>query len=181
MNKDTIYLIFTNNDTLLSKAIGVYTKREYNHVSIALDTNFNTVYSFGRKNFNNPFFAGFVEEDLHDQFFQEASCTIYSCNITLLQSVEIQKVINQFIRQKNLYKYNFLGLFGVMFGRSIPRANAYFCSQFVAYVLFKANVIHLDKPLELTTPQDIELISGLSCIYQGKVRSMFQTTMKSEG
>lgn len=177
MDKNTIYLIFTKNNTLFSKAIGVYTKHEYNHVSIALDTNFSTVYSFGRKQFNNPFLAGFVEENLHDQFFQEASCTIYSCEITLSQSKEIQKVIHQFIRQKNLYKYNLLGLFGVMFGKPIPRANAYFCSQFVAYVLLKAGINHLNKPLGLTTPQDIELIAGLNCIYQGKVHSMLQQTI----
>lgn len=181
MSKENIYLIFTSTKTPLSKVIGIYTKSEYNHVSIALDPDFAMVYSFGRKNFNNPFLAGFVQEDLQDRIFQKANCIIYTCKISFLQSKKIQKVLNNFTSKEHYYKYNFLGLFGVILGKSISRNNAFFCSQFVAYVLSEASIALFHKPLELTTPQDIKQISQLICIYQGKVNAICQSNLKIQG
>jgi len=175
---ENIYLVFTNTQTLLSRAIGVYTKTEYNHVSIALDANLEQIYSFGRKNLNNPFFAGFVRENFQDALFQKANCMIYACKINLLQSKEIQKKLNNFTSKEYRYKYNFLGLLGIVIGKNIPRNNAFFCSQFVAYILSEANIILFRKPIELTTPQDIKNAVQFNCIYQGKVNQIHLANLK---
>ena len=40
-----IYIILSNTGTLFSKAIGMYTKKELNHASIAFDEELNEMYS----------------------------------------------------------------------------------------------------------------------------------------
>lgn len=175
MNERNVYLIFTNSKSLLSRVIGLYTKSEYNHVSITLDSNFETVYSFGRKHFSNPFIAGFVRENLQDPLFQKSSCIIYKSKITLSQKKQIQRTLKHFTEREQSYRYNVLGLFGVLLSKIIPRKKAFFCSQFVAYVLLEADIVQFDKALELTIPKDIEQNSKFRCIYKGKISSLLDT------
>ena len=56
----TIYIILTETGSLLSRAIQVYTQKNFNHVSIAFDPELKEMYSFGRKYENNPLIGGFV-------------------------------------------------------------------------------------------------------------------------
>ena len=57
-----IYIVLTQTGTLLSRVLKRLTGAKYNHVSIALDEEFNEMYSFGRINPYNPFWGGFVKE-----------------------------------------------------------------------------------------------------------------------
>lgn len=57
MEEKKIYLLLTDTGTLFSKLIKCYTKKPYNHASIAFDGELSTVYSFGRKKPKNPFCA----------------------------------------------------------------------------------------------------------------------------
>ena len=45
-----IYIVLTYTGTILSRIIKVFTKKEYSHVSIALDQDLKYMYSFGRLN-----------------------------------------------------------------------------------------------------------------------------------
>ncbi|CEI83621.1 hypothetical protein J18TS1_04320 [Oceanobacillus oncorhynchi subsp. incaldanensis] len=170
MKQDYIYLLFTNTGTLLTKAISLYTKAEYNHVSLALDLELNEIYSFGRKHLRNPFWGGFVKENTEEELFQKADCSIYAYAISSKQNKKLQETLAFFKQRKDNYHYNVIGLFGVMFNKPIPRSNAYFCSQFVAYLLMEAGMVSFDKPPELITPQDIQQLPGLISIYQGKLQ-----------
>lgn len=60
----TIYVLLTDTGTLFTKIIRCFTNAPYNHVSIVLDEELNEIYSFGRKNLRNPFFGGFIREDV---------------------------------------------------------------------------------------------------------------------
>lgn len=172
MKQDYVYLLFTNTGTLLTKTIGLYTRAEYNHVSIALDPNLEEVYSFGRKQLHNPFLGGFVRESTHEAFFQKADCSIYACAVSPEQKQKLQEILTAFKNRKDYYQYNLLGLIGVLINLPIPRSNAYFCSQFVAYLLTEAEIVTFDKPPELITPQNIQHIPGLISLYQGKLQGV---------
>lgn len=169
MNQGYIYLLFTNTGSLLTKTIGLYTRAEYNHVSIAIDSEMIEVYSFGRRQINNPLWGGFVREKTNETFFQNADCSIYKYAVTPAQSGKIRNLLSQFSRRKNSYRYNLLGLLGVLFNIPIQRADAYFCSQFVSYLLIEASIATFEKPPELITPQDIQSLPGLIPMYQGKL------------
>ena len=59
-----IYIVLTYTGTFLAKIIRFYTKKEYSHVSIALDEDLGRMYSFGRINPYNAFVGGFVREGI---------------------------------------------------------------------------------------------------------------------
>lgn len=134
MNSRTIYIVLTNTNTMLSRAIRYYTRSTYNHISIAFDYELQEMYSFGRKQMYNPFIGGFVKEDTTHKLLQKAQCLIYSVDVSEEQYEMMRNKIRYFERNAPHYRYNFIGLFGVALNIEIERKNAYFCSQFVATV-----------------------------------------------
>lgn len=147
-----------------------YTKKPYNHASIAFDTELNEVYSFGRKTARNPFIGGFVREDIHSVLFRQANCTIYSLTITSDEYQKAHQYIQDIAVKKKDYRYNFIGLFGVMFNKPIKRKNAFFCSQFVASVLMESNIAEFKKNPSLIQPSDLPHIADFQLLYEGRVK-----------
>lgn len=163
------YLLLTDTGLLFSKLIKFYTKKPYNHASIAFDSNLTEVYSFGRKSMRNPFKSGFVKEEMTSNSFDKADSIIYSFEVTDAQLKMMRSFIQDINEQQQQYKYNFLGLFGFIIKRPIKRKKAFFCSQFVASVLNEGMVIKFDRPLSLISPNDLQQISTLRLVYQGKI------------
>lgn len=171
MTEKQVYILLTNTGSLLTRLIKLYTKKPYNHASIAFDRQLSEVYSFGRKTVRNPFIGGFVKEDVKAGLFKQADCAIYSMTVTKDQIQKIKQHLKPFEVQKKDYRYNFLGLFGVMFNKPIKRKNAFFCSQFVAYLLKESNIIAFDKPLPLITPHDLQHSPKFQIVYEGKLKN----------
>ncbi|WP_102272846.1 hypothetical protein [Cytobacillus massiliigabonensis] len=163
------YILLTDTGSLLTKFIKLYTKKPYNHASIAFDSKLLDVYSFGRKSARNPFIGGFVKEDMKSYLFDKANCVIYSFEVTEIQFEMMKRYIQDIDAQKQKYRYNFLGLFGFILNKPIKRKKAFFCSQFVASVLKEGNIIAFEKPLSLIAPNDFQQISNFQLVYQGKL------------
>lgn len=170
MGKRTVYLVFLDTGTLLARAIDSYTGTSLNHVSISLDKPLNYVYSFGRKRPYNPLIGGFVKENLQLPFFNKTKCAIYQLEISENQYDRLQQRIILMESHKHLYRYNFLGLFGVMLNKDFQRENAYFCSQFVATMLQDCGIYQDMKPPSLIRPQDLRSWTELKLIYNGKIQ-----------
>lgn len=171
--KDTchIYVLLTDTGTLFTRLIRMFTKAPMNHASIALDRELKEVFSFGRKNLRNPLVGGFVREDMTSELFGRATCALYYCSVDKKTYDRIRKHIEEFERNEHQYKYNLLGLFGVLLNKRIVRKNAYFCTQFVASVLEENGVLVSSKPSDLVTPADIERAKALSQVYRGSLQS----------
>lgn len=170
----TIYFLFTNTGTYLSRMINYYTKQSLNHVSIGFDKELTEVYSFGRKRPNNPFIGGFVCENVSNSILRESTCAIYTYRLTEAEYEEIICNIKEIEANKKDYKYNFIGLFGVALQIEIKRKNKLFCSQFVATVLNDATSFQLSKPNCFITPTDIRTHLGMNLIYQGKLEGYYK-------
>ncbi|WP_168119731.1 hypothetical protein [Paenibacillus sp. HB172176] len=164
-----LYILFTDTGTLLSKLIKSYTKIPLNHASISFDANLQEVYSFGRKSQGNPFLGGFVRENLYSPLFQEASCAVYRCTVSHSSYVRIRAQIREFEQNQERYKYNLIGLFGVMLQLEWEREDRFFCSQFVASVLENGGVKLVDKPPVLVTPADLQQTGMLMQVYSGSL------------
>jgi len=148
----------------------MYTKAPLNHTSIAFDSELKEVYSFGRKRPGNPFVGGFVKEDFGGELFRDAACAVYRCMINERQYNQIRNNIRRFERESHLYKYNLLGLLGIVFNVQINRNHAFFCSQFVAFLLEQAGMRIVPKSPSMTTPSDFEHAESLELVYSGKLR-----------
>lgn len=169
MQGKTVYLLFTDTGSLLTKMIKLYTKQPLNHVSISFDRDLNEVYSFGRKRQWNPLIGGFVREDVRKGIFKGVDCAIYSCEVTEEEFNRMQEMVACLNKYKDYYRYNFIGLFAVALNIQLKRKNAYFCSQFVADVLQLMRQNPITKPSNLVRPQDIMEIPSLTLIYKGKL------------
>ncbi|MBW7474658.1 hypothetical protein K0T92_07865 [Paenibacillus oenotherae] len=162
-----IYVLLTDTGTLFTKLIRMFTKAPMNHASIALDPELKEVYSFGRKNRRNPLIGGFVKEDMSSNLFDRATCALYHCTVSKGTYERIRQHMWEMERNEHRYKYNLLGLFGVLLNKRIQRKNAYFCTQFVAAVLEENGVPVSSKPSALVTPADIERAQALRQVYRG--------------
>lgn len=169
-----IYILLTHSGSMFSRAINVYTKDAYTHVSIGLDEDLNELYSFGRLKPYNPIFGGFIHEDIINGTygrFPDTRCVLYSLKVN---DIQYKKVVNELRRFKydgNKYKYNLIGLVGVMVNYPVERKHSFFCSQFVTEVLVKSGINIINKPPGLTSPMDFLDCSELKLIYQGPLRT----------
>lgn len=172
MNKK-IYLLLTRTGTGFSSMIYKATGYEYTHASISLDKNLSNLYSFGRKNMVLPFIAGFVKEDLNGGVFEKyknTKCALYEIEVSLDVYRNIQKIIDEFLRDKHSYKYNFLGLPFILFNIPYKREKHFLCSQFVAYVLHKSGAVKLDREFTIIKPRDLMTIVNKRLVYNGFLR-----------
>lgn len=146
MKREKIYILLTDTGSLLTKLIKLYTKKRYNHASISFNSKLSEVYSFGRKKVENPFRGGFVREDVKEGLFKNADCALYSIAVTKKQVKKMQDIIINMEKEKEAYRYNFLGLFGFLINKPIKRKRAFFCSQFVGHLLKEGDVTTFHPP-----------------------------------
>ncbi len=165
-----IYILLTDTGTIFSKCIRFYTKDLHNHCSISMDIELERVYSFGRKNVANPFNSGFVKENMHNELLRQANCQIYCFSITRQQYLKLEQKIAEFERNKEKFRYNLLGVIGIVFKQKWIRPNTFFCSQFVAYLLEDIGISFQDKPSYFMTPNEIVSSLNLQLLYQGKLQ-----------
>jgi len=168
MTEEKVYILLTNTGTIFTRLIKLYTKKPYNHASISFDSELTEVYSFGRKKPRNPFIGGFVKEDMKKDLFKQADCAIYSFSVTEGQIKNMRRYIKRIEAQKEVYRYNFLGLFAFIFKKPMKREKAFFCSQFVATVLRECNIDFV-KPPALITPNDLQNVTKFQQVYEGKL------------
>ena len=69
--------------------------------------------------------------------------------------------------KKNIYKFNVIGLLGILLNVKIKREKYFYCAEFVKYVLEQSQVLELP---DLVKPEDFEKVSGISEIYRGVLR-----------
>lgn len=175
-----IYIILSNTGTLFSKAIGMYTKKELNHSSIAFDEELNEMYSFGRKSIHNPFNAGFIKENPVEGLFQRATCAIYACEVTDSEYMRMKSKISQMEQQKHQYKYNLIGLVLVAINIEMERENAFFCSQFVATIMKECPSSQLLVASPLAQPHHFEQLSALTLKYKGNLQTYVSSRREIE-
>ncbi|KUO73040.1 MAG: hypothetical protein APF77_20420 [Clostridia bacterium BRH_c25] len=176
MDNRHIYLVFTKTGTWLSRLISVFSDIRYPHASLSFDSDFTQMYSFGRINPNNPFSGGFVVESLYDGVYKKyvnCQCMIFRVRVTEKQYHLLQKHVDEFSKEKEKYRYNFLGLCSILFNKPIKRKNYYFCSQFVSEVLMKSKVLKAKKAPELTRTDDLYTIKNREIMYEGFVNEQF--------
>lgn len=171
MKKD-VYIMITQTGTKFSRVLQLFTQTPYNHASIALDENLESLYSFARQNLYIPIFAGFVKEDINNGVYKlhnNTLCEIYRISISENQYISLQKLIEEFEKNEDKYGYNFLGLLTMLFNIPYHRTHHYVCSQFVAYLLHDSKSINFKKHYSLIRPHDFTSLSELDLIYAGKL------------
>ena len=170
MDSEKIYIVLTNTDTIVSKAIKLYTKDPFTHVSLSLDNNLEHMYSFGRKNAYLPIPGGFVHENTKwgsFKRFKNTKSKIIELEVTKEQFEKIELLVNDINNHKSKYKYTILGLLLAALGINYTNDHKYYCSSFVYHILTESG-ISLDFD-EIVKPNDFSSIDGKT-IFTGYLR-----------
>lgn len=165
-----VYILLTDTGSVLTRLIKVVTENPYNHVSISFDENLETLYSFGRRHPNNPFLGGFVEESISSgtfKKFKDTTCMLLKFKVDDQEYDLLNQQIAFFVENMDKYHYNFIGLIGAYFNKRVPRKHAYFCSEFVADVLYKSNLNIWDVPPHMVRPFDFGQDDRFEVLYEG--------------
>lgn len=162
-----IYIILSQTDTLLSRALKRITGAEYNHASISLDASMNEIYSFGRLHPTNPFVGGFVRESKNFGTFKR----FYKTRALILQTEisdgdyeKIQGYFRTMYYRRRDYGYNYWGLFLALFGKAYRSERHFYCSEYVRHILIKfgiepAECFHdIIKPIDFLTLKKWEIV-----------------------
>lgn len=179
----SIYIVISKTSTLPSNVIKMWTKEPYAHTSLAMDIELNEMYSFARKKLKNPFHCGFIAEDITTGVFGrdvDTKCRIARLKITKEQYQNLRVNLEKFKKYKWVYKYNYIGILGVMFNKAVERKYHYFCSQFVYYILEKSGVKMFNKKPGLARPEDFRVWEDLELIYEGKLIN-YRAYLKNKG
>ncbi len=165
-----IYIVLTYTGTILAKIVKVYTRREFSHVSIALDKDLTEMYSFGRLNPYNPFWGGFVHEGVDKgtfKRFKKTKARVYSLQVNDDQYDKVVQVIRDIQDNKLDYNFNILGLIGVILHYKVKRERYFYCAEFVKYVLEESDICNLP---DIVKPEDFKEIDNLNVVYNGQLR-----------
>lgn len=165
---NNIYIVLSNTGSVLSRAIGLITKDEYNHVSITSDRTFNKLYSFGRIMPNNPVVGGFVEESFYSgtfRKFKNTKCVILKLSVSEEQMIDFNNSIKGFVEKSDIYSYGFIELVLAGFGINIGRENRYYCSSFVKDIMIKSKILNIDG---IVRPSYFATL-GYDIIYEGNI------------
>lgn len=173
MNSDKkIYLALTQTGTILSRAVKLVTRDEYNHISISLEKGLSSLYSFGRRYAYNPFVAGFVTESATSGTFGRFRNTLL-----LLLELPVEAWVYSAIGDELVdmasrgreYKYNYLGLLLALFGKRRGYGTRFYCSEFVQYILSKYGLGLSRGASEAIRPSEFSRLPGAKIIYEGKL------------
>lgn len=134
MENKNIYIVISQTGTILSRALKAVTGAKYNHASISLSENLETMYSFGRKNAYNPFWAGFVIEAPNTgtfKRFHKTKALVMELEIDEDNYHALCQRIEKMLDCKEKYQFNYLGIVLAAFGICRHKENCYYCSEFV--------------------------------------------------
>ena len=165
-----IYIILTYTGTITSKLVRLFTKYEYSHVSISLDKNIDYMYSFGRKGVHNIFNAGFIKETKNSKFFKvfnKTKCIILEILVDNKKYKKLIKVLKKYEDNKDIYRYDTIGLFLRIFKLTHKRKNYFVCTEFVGSVLKEAEIYDFNK--KIIKPYHFLNIPNNKVIYKGNL------------
>jgi hypothetical protein len=149
-----LYIILSNTGSAANKLIGIFTRADYNHVSLAFDRNLETLVSYNGG--NGLYTPGMNPERIKDLCQKpDTSLAVFKLKVSAAQKALILRRIGEINHQGSSYN-----LLGIVLKRSF-KPNIMFCSQFVYTMLEKGGLNYFEKKHERVRPMDfIKLDKG---------------------
>lgn len=147
----TLYVMISRTSTHMAKFIRKCSRYPYNHVSLTLDPNFRTWYSFARYHKDAPFYSGFIREPV-ERFFAggDVEVRIFCVEISEEHAQRIEQLFQHAGNPESRLMYNYFDAAASVLGLKIAIAGAYTCLSFTCAVLGRQyrRIADLDKALK---------------------------------
>lgn len=127
-----VYIVLTDTGSLMSRMIKKVTGSAFNHSSIAFDESLSQLYSFGLGDTGSvPMFSIESKDNTYLKRYKKVPSQVYAVFVTNEQYTAMKYKVNEFVKNKKKYRYNWVGLLGYMLNKPIEISNKMFCSEFV--------------------------------------------------
>ena len=162
MKNKKIYILMTRYPGRDARFLSWYYKFPYTHTSIGFEEDMDTFYTFISKGFLVESITRYEKPDR-----PSFPCALYEVKVSENTYNKLKEEVLCYKENKGDFKYSTLGL--VLCFLKIPhkRKNKYFCSQFVAEVLHRCEVLKLKKNSSLYFPKDFLKHKELKLVFQG--------------
>lgn len=157
-----IFVLLTQFPGFDSKALRWWTRFPYSHVSLGLDEDMNTFYSFVVK--------GFIVEDIsryNRPGRMPFPCELYAFDVSEEVYQEVKAHMGTFVKKKASLSYTRLGLILTLVHIPWRLKNRYICSHFVAQTPQRCANLRLKKPSSLYLPKDFPRFRELQMVFKG--------------
>ena len=167
METRKIYVLLTQFPGMDSKALRLWTRFPYSHVSLGLEEDMNTFYSFVVK--------GFIVESIaryNRPGRKPFPCELYALDVSQDTYQAVRGNLLTFVNKQASLSYTRLGLILSLIHIPWKLRNRYICSQFVAEMLQRCTAVRLKKHSTLYLPKDFPRLGDLKMIFRGDLRRM---------
>ena len=132
-----VYVVFSSTQYMIAKCIRTLTHHRYNHVSISLDGNLQTLYSFARRYEDTPFCGGFVVETPERYIRRNVAASVQICAIPVSDEVHdtIRAHLQAYESEAQDYVYNYIGALTFLFRRRVALEKCHTCVDFATEVV----------------------------------------------
>jgi len=178
----SVYLVMMRTGTNVARAIRVFSRMPYSHVSLSADASLHLLYSFSRNYKPLPLPATFNTEIIGEGTlgkFSQIPCEVYEIRLTEPQYERFLHIIGHFCDNRKQYSYSIIGLLAVRFQIRRQLEKKFVCSQFVAHVLKECGVA-LDKPPCLYSPDDLRHLPDARLVYRGELNRYYHDLNENE-
>lgn len=164
--KHKVSILFSTYTDIASRVVALTSGFGYTHVSISIDDS-DYYYAFNTK--------GFRKEYPKKHLNRTKNCIKYILEVTHRQYKKLCKAIKDLERKnkKKKLKYNWLGLFSCMISVPIKMENRYFCSQFVAKLLEKAEIMKFKRSTSRYLPNQLNKEVRKCPLIVGRIENCF--------
>jgi hypothetical protein len=172
MEKSYLYIVLARTNTMVSRLVQFFKNDEYTHAAISLDKGLENMYSFSRKHTYNPFIGRFKREDVNEglyKFCDSLPGLIIEIEVSREQHEKAKELLEHFISNSSLYKYNYKGLLYSLLNRPYSSPNRFLCSEFVYHILKESGIVDFNILGNLVRPQSLLNIDG-RIVYEGNLR-----------
>ena len=167
MKQRHIYVLLMRMPDTVSKALSLWMRFHYTHVSIGLDEDLEHFYSFGYSGFRIESIERFNNSDKGP-----FPCALYQIPVSEQTYDRVKQQLMSFVDRKENFKFHLFGVALALFRIRHKFEGRYFCSQFVSEVLHECEVMPQHKHSSLFMPRDFSKQKELRLVFQGMLTSL---------
>lgn len=137
MENRFLYAVVSSTPNRMGHFIRRITRQPYNHISISLDPQLLTLYSFARRYYHTPLYGGFVRETPSRYCINGviSHVEVYRIPISDKVYLRIQHLLTVMDKHPQRYLYNHLSALFFPLGIHIPVKDSYVCIDFSIKIL----------------------------------------------
>ena len=158
-----LYVMISRTATHMAKFIRKCSNYPYNHVSLTLNPNFQTWYSFARYHKDAPFYSGFIREPV-ERFLADGDVEvrIFRIDIPEDHAQRIEQLFEEAGQPETRLMYNYFDAAASVLGLKIAIAGAYTCLSFACAILGR----------QYRRIADLDAALAHSLIYDGSLQAL---------